>query len=122
MALNLDALDLDAVTARLARNAGNLVKDYAILVAKQLGIASKEIEEFVDRAAKSAALMVSTDKRQREKGRRIMDRLEATAGTWAAAFGRGHATATRVNAGQALGQLLGILRQIGTVVASVVGL
>lgn len=122
MALNLDALDLDAVTARLARNAGNLVKDYAIIVAKQLGIPSKEIEQFVDRAAQSAALMVSLDKRQREKGRRIMDRLEATAGTWAAAFGRGGAVATRVKAGQALGSLLGILKQIGTVVASVVGL
>ncbi len=122
MALNLDALDLDAVTERLSRNAGNLVKDYAIVVAKQLGIPSKEIEGFVDRAAKSAALMVSTDKRQREKGRRIMDRIEATAGNWGASFGRGGAVATRVKAGQALGSLLALIKQIGTIVAALVGL
>lgn len=122
MALDLEALDLDALTERLSRNAGDLVKAYAVVVAKQLGIPSKEIEEFVDRAAQSAALMVSTDKRQREKGRRIMARLEATAGTWAAAFGRGGAVATRVKAGEALGSLLGIIKQIGTVVAAVVGL
>ncbi len=122
MALNLDALDLDAVTARLARNAGNLVKDYAIIVAKQLQIPSSDIEQFVYFGAKAAALMVSTDKRQREKGRRIMARLENIAGAWGAAFGRGHATATRVKAGEALGSLLGILKQIGTVVAAVVGL
>lgn len=122
MALNLDALDLDAVTERLSRNAGNLVKDYAIIVAKQLQIPAKDIEQFVDFGAKAAALMVSTDKRERERGRRIMARLEGVAGAWGAAFGRGGATATRVKAGKALGDLLGILKQIGTIVAALVGL
>jgi hypothetical protein len=120
--LNIDALDLDAVTARLARNAGNLVRDYAMIVAKKLGIPSKDIAQFVAFGSTAAALMVSTDKRQRERGRRIMARLEAVAGAWGSAFGRGHATATRVKAGEALGALLGVLKQIGTVVASVVGL